>query len=314
MRHKEDILQEQLIAWLLGSGSVSLPKGIFALMDPLRLDFSDIGRLLYLLSLEGDLPAQDSHAQDAAMALSSRGLVQVSADGSKVYFEPFIRRILEVTGLKEEAPQQQPSLSQSYLDLVRTFEKEQGRFLSMKEKTDLSKAMQQYGWSADLTYEIYTFYLKNHRRRNYGFPFFAQMAHQAKVVDQASFASFCQQLDQKGRKTAEVLRRLGKYNNPSEAQKDMYAKWQHDWGFSHEMVLLATDDTVSADNPSFGYLDQVLAQWYEEGIKDPAAVQARRAEKAQAKSLRRRQPASSKTLRNRHLGSDGPRDFSHLEE
>lgn len=307
-------MQEQFIAWLLGGGSVSLPKALFALMDPLGLDFSDIGRLTYLLSLEGHLPEGDAHAQAAAMALSKRGFVRPSGDGKRVEFEPLVQRLLEVTGLREKTPEAQLPLAQSYVDLVKRFEQEQGRFLSLKEKGDLSKVMQQYGWSADLTYEIYDFYLKNHRRRNYGFSFFAQMAFQAKVQDKASFVEFCKHLDQDSRKAREVLRRLGKYNNPSEAQKEMYAKWQHTWGFSHELILMATDDTVSADNPSFGYLDQILAQWQEQGVRSPESVQQLRQTRKQTRSVKRQTKSSSKSLRNRHISSEGLRDFSHLEE
>lgn len=307
-------MQEHLLSWLLEGGSVSLPKRVFALMDSLGLDFSDIGRLLYLLSLEGSLPQGDHHAREAAMALAARGLVLPSGDGRRVDFGPFVSRILEVTGQKEKPQEKEASPSQAYVDLVKRFERDQGRFLSLKEKGDLSKVMQQYGWSADLTYEIYHFYLKNHRRRNYGFGFFAQMAFQAKVTDKESFADFCKHLDHNNRKTAEVLRRLGKYNNPSEVQKEMYAKWQHTWGFSHEMILMATEDTASADNPSFGYLDQILAQWHDQGISSPEEVAKMRQDRTQAKRVTRRRGASAKPLRNRHLDQEGSRDFSHLEE
>ena len=49
----------------------------------------------------------------------------------------------------------------------------------------------------------------------------------------------------------------------------MYLKWVNTWKFTHEMVLLAADDTINADNPSFGYMDTMLSNWRDLGLDSP---------------------------------------------
>lgn len=312
-------MQERLLSWFWEGGNVALPKRFFALMEPLGLSFDDLGKLCYLMSLEGQVDKSDRLAVSAAEQLFRKGLVSWSPDTGRLGYDPLTDRILEATGFGPPPQREDKPLTTAFADLIQRFEREQGRFLSSKEKNDLAKAMQKYAWSDELAYEIYSFYLKNYRRRAFEFPFFAQSAYSAKVTDSESFQAFCENLERDSRKVREVLRRLGKFNNPSEAQKEMYAKWHHTWGFSHALILLACDDTVSADNPSFGYLDQVLAQWRERNITNEADVKTMRAsrdaQRANTRKVVRTQKTSApKQLRNRLKSSDEPRDFSHLEE
>lgn len=54
-----------------------------------------------------------------------------------------------------------------------------------------------------------------------------------------------------------VLKKLGKYYSPSEAQVNLYRKWTREWHFSHEAIeaiLLKMDKT----DPNLGYVDRVL--------------------------------------------------------
>ena len=57
--------------------------------------------------------------------------------------------------------------------------------------------------------------------------------------------------------TREVLRRLGRKNNPSEDQMNLYRKWTEDWKFTHEAILEACAETAKGD-PNMGYLDGIL--------------------------------------------------------
>lgn len=311
-------MQGQLLSWFLEGGSVSVPKRLFALMEPLGLSFDDMGKLMYLLSLEGRVEDNNQLGVASSIYLEEKGFVTYDKAQQKISYEPLMNRILTVTGLQVTKPgdlKKKPALSRDIVDLINRFEKDQARFLSLKEKQELSKAMQQYNWSIDLLYHIYSFYLKNYRRQSYAFPFFAQMAYSAKVCDEDSFKKFCENLDKDSRKVRETLKRLGKYNNPSEGQKEMYAKWHHTWKFTHEMILLATDDTVSADNPSFGYLDQILASWRDQGITSPDEVVALRQEKNAKRKISRQQLGKAKTSPGNRLDNPGgARDLNYLEE
>ena len=57
--------------------------------------------------------------------------------------------------------------------------------------------------------------------------------------------------------TKKVLRRLGRYNPPSEGQVEMYRKWVQDWHFTPEEIEKACDQTAKGE-PSMGYVDGIL--------------------------------------------------------
>ena len=56
----------------------------------------------------------------------------------------------------------------------------------------------------------------------------------------------------------------------------MYLKWTNLWKFSHEMILLAADENIAADNPSFTYTDTILDNWRKEQLFTPEEVKLRK--------------------------------------
>ena len=64
-----------------------------------------------------------------------------------------------------------------------------------------------------------------------------------------------------------VLRRLGKRRLPSEEELSLYRKWIREWGFTPEAVLTACRETTAAGDPTFKYLDGILARLRQDGKK-----------------------------------------------
>ena len=56
-----------------------------------------------------------------------------------------------------------------------------------------------------------------------------------------------------------VLRRMGRRRLPSEDELALYRKWTGEWGYTQEGVLEACQKTTGAGEPSFKYLDTILA-------------------------------------------------------
>ena len=170
-----------------------------------------------------------------------------------------------------------------------------------------------YGWDSDLSYMVYDFYYTN-QRNHYSFLSFAQMAHNAGVNDTVSFKSFAGTLNYELTKVREVLRLLGKRNMPTEPQRALYAKWTHEWQFSHELIIMAIEDTTGADNPSMNYVDAILENWRRMGISRRDQVEAYRTKyKAQTSRQQKKSTGRKKTV-ERYVSAEGPRDFSNLEE
>lgn len=297
-----------------------MPKRLLGLMEPLGLDFDDLGKIIYLLYAGTDeVKSDDRYAIEAARTLHGKGLVNWYTDRETIDFSPMFDKIAAALGENSQKTELTSSdefntNQLNYAALVKKLEREQGKFLSLKEKQEIETAVQKYNWSYDLLYEIYMFYQKNFRRHTYDFAFFCQMAYGAKVEDSGGLARFIESLETTNTKVQEVLRRLGKYNNPTEKQKEMYLKWTNLWKFSHEMILLAADENIAADNPSFTYTDTILDNWRKEQLFTPEEVKLR---KENLQKKRQAMQEAKKMLKQKGKQDKFPstkRDLDYLTE
>ncbi len=311
--------KQNITAWFFEGGNISIPTRLLGLMEPLGLNFEDLGKITYLLYCgTGQVKNNDRYAVEAARTLHSKGLIHWFTDTESVDFSPMFDKISASLG---EQPQYMAEDSNSYTSselnfaqVVKKLEQTLGLFLTLRDKQNIQEAVQRYNWSYELVYEIYLKYYRDHRKA-YQFGFFCQMAYGAHVQDKKSFLAFADGLNTTVYKTTEVLRKLGKKNNPSEPQKELYLKWTASWKFSHEMIMLAVDETTSADNPSFNYLDAVLKEWMEKGITTPEALAAEKQrlerERARGKNAgAAKKPNASVTQKFKPEG----RDLSFLEK
>lgn len=313
-------MKQNLYAWFFEGGVVGVPKRLLGLMEPLGLDFDDLGKIIYLLYAGTDeVKSDDRYAIEAARTLHGKGLVNWYTDRETIDFSPMFDKIAAALGENSQKTELTSSdefntNQLNYAALVKKLEREQGKFLNLKEKQEIETAVQKYNWSYDLLYEIYMFYQKNFRRHTYDFAFFCQMAYGAKVEDSGGLARFIESLETTNTKVQEVLRRLGKYNNPTEKQKEMYLKWTNLWKFSHEMILLAADENIAADNPSFTYTDTILDNWRKEQLFTPEEVKLR---KENLQKKRQAMQEAKKMLKQKGKQDKFPstkRDLDYLTE
>lgn len=265
--------KQNFTAWLLENGFVGIPKNLIGFMEPLGLSFEDLGKLLYLFYCgPNQIKKNDKYAQTAAKTLEKKGLLIWYPDLEKVDFSPMFNTISENLGVSPVSVETAVTAEEiSYSDFIKKLEKQLARFLTVKEKVELEKAARRYNWSYDLLSELFIYYQKSFRRQ-YPFSFFAQLAYGAKVEDLISLAKFIENLNHTVYKVAEIKKRLGHKSYPTEIEKECYQKWANQWKFTHEMILLAVEQTIHATDPSFSYIDKVLENWYKEELKTPEAV------------------------------------------
>ena len=77
------------------------------------------------------------------------------------------------------------------------------------------------------------------------------------------------------------LRRL-----PTEPELAMYRKWTEEWGFDDAAVIKATEQTVSANNPSFSYLNGILERLRAKGTTSRKVERVLREENEDAAQVR----------------------------
>lgn len=311
--------KQNLTAWFFEGGAVSVPSRLLGLMEPLGLTFEDLGKILYLLYCGPDqIKNHDHYAVEAARTLHGKGLIHWFTDTETVDFSPMFDKISANLGETPQYVAGEGGFSTSelnYAQLVKKLEQHLGIFLTLRDKQNIQEVVQRYNWSYDLVYEIYALYYKQ-QRSAYEFGFFCQMAYGAQVRDKESFQRFTENLNTTTYKTTEVLRKLGQQGYPTEPQKELYFKWTARWKFSHEMVMEAVEETTSARNPSFKYMDAVLKDWLDRGILTPEALEYDRQEKEQAKEKEKAKSQKVHRLKSAVPQKFKPegRDLSFLEK
>ncbi|MGI6537524.1 MAG: DnaD domain protein [Caldicoprobacterales bacterium] len=71
--------------------------------------------------------------------------------------------------------------------------------------------------------------------------------------------------------TVTVLKYLGIHRSPSQAELELYKKWNN-WGFNLSAILFACRETTKIQAPTFAYLDKVLENMYKRNVITPEDV------------------------------------------
>jgi DNA replication protein DnaD len=74
---------------------------------------------------------------------------------------------------------------------------------------------------------------------------------------------------------AQLFEQCGKSEKPTASDRSLLAKWQKDWSFSTDLLILAASLSQTADK-KMPYMDAMLRAWHEQGISTPEAAQAAR--------------------------------------
>lgn len=301
-------MQDEILSWFLQGGSISIPKRLFGLMDALSLDLNDIGAIAYLLNIENQIEEQDFLGYQAAMQLEAKKIIDWDAGNRIFSFQPLFAQINEMSN-KDSTSRKNNEIN-CYSNLLKVIEQKDGHFLSEIDKKALMNVMQKYRWSIELIYETYHTYCQEHRRQYSNYEIFARMAAHAGVQTVNDFKNYHKNLNWDIHKVKEVLTQLGKFNAPTVAQKEYYIKWQKQWGFTHEVILMAADETINADNPSIGYLDKVLESWYKQGLKEASEILKFKKERSSQRIKMRTQ----RSIKNKSFENAEKRNFDWLEE
>lgn len=266
--------KNSLASWFFEGGAVAIPKKLIGLSEMIGLDHKDLGQITYILYCDNKIAKEDKFSMNAVRGLKRRGLISLDEGGDfyQVNFDPLFELIEKKLGInssneKDEKPEEKITLVEySYSDIIKKIEASLAIFLTIREKTTIQEVVQKYLWDYDLVAEMFIDYHKKFKRF-YVFEFYCQMAYGYNVKDMESLKKFQENFTNLDYKIVEVKKRLGHRRNYTEVEKEAYLKWTNLWKFPHEMVLLAVDQTLSAKDPTFGYLDSILDSWRKDSVK-----------------------------------------------
>lgn len=70
-----------------------------------------------------------------------------------------------------------------------------------------------------------------------------------------------------------VSKKLGLNRQLSQYEEAYIEKWVNDFGYNMPIIEIALKKTTSKSSPSFDYINKLLADWHDRGLKTPEAVQ-----------------------------------------
>ncbi len=87
--------------------------------------------------------------------------------------------------------------------------------------------------------------------------------------------------------------------------------WMEEMGMSSDVVALAIEETVqNAKTPSINYLEGVLRNWYNQGVRTVADLQ--RSKQARASALPQRSEGASNASAYEHIDRDAVRRWKEM--
>ena len=87
-----------------------------------------------------------------------------------------------------------------------------------------------------------------------------------------------------------IAKKLGKHNNLTQYESAYIENWVSNFGYDMDIIELALKRTVFKQNPTFEYINKLITDWHERGLKTPdqvtAFIEQRRKQEKNAKELK----------------------------
>jgi len=101
----------------------------------------------------------------------------------------------------------------------------------------------------------------------------AEAWNKNKIQSYSDLDSYYQKQEKLNIVKKSVSKKLGLNRQLTQFEDAYIEKWYVDYSFSQEIIDIALKKTTSKANPSFDYIDKILSNWHEHGLKTPVEVQ-----------------------------------------
>lgn len=139
--------------------------------------------------------------------------------------------------------------------------------ITLKEKQTLQEFNLKYGWSTDFILIFLQLIFEKGFNTIHMYKPIAKKVYESGVTTVDELIVFMDELDWVHHKVAEVKKSVGQYGGVTNPQREMYLKWNNEFKYNHQIIMRAAMETVRTNNPSFKYIDGILKDWHEKGVK-----------------------------------------------
>ena len=107
----------------------------------------------------------------------------------------------------------------------------------------------------------------------------------------------------------DIAKKLGRYNNLTQFEEDYIDKWMLDYNYNMDVINIALKKTTSKANPNFDYLDKLISDWYDRGLKTAEDV-----EKFLAEFKQKNKSAKDLEKKATNYNNYQKRDYTNLND
>lgn len=121
--------------------------------------------------------------------------------------------------------------------------------------------------------------------------------------------------DKKAKIIKFVKTELNLHKALTKPQERIVEKWIFDYQYDKEQIKLVIDKTINAQNAGFNYLDKIITEWYENGLKTPEEIINYEKENKEKMEEKRKQKNSNSTTNTVNSNNNnGNREQRNYEE
>ena len=132
---------------------------------------------------------------------------------------------------------------------------------------DIDVWFEKYGFEEDVMFSLFNYCYDRHALNKNYLVRVAENWHTRLIKTSCDLDSYFILYEKCNEIKKKISRKLGITRKLSEYEEAYVDKWVVDFGYEGNIIELALEKTTSKTNPSFDYINAILTQWHELGLK-----------------------------------------------
>jgi len=302
------------VQWLVDGGQVVVPVRLLQKLQILNIPPEKLGYLILALARNQEELTPEQKAKDRWLNLAlTEGWAAWEGEGEqkKVVFTPLWDRLnyawQQTLLANPESEKQSCKNDFDYAKIVKWLDKVRGCISATpQDKRYLQEFNLKFGWSTDFIIAFLELFFEKTNNRSHNYYYLAQKVYSNGIDTVGDLIRFMNEQDWTAYKVEEIKQYIGK-GPVTLGEKELYLKWQNQWKLSHELILKGAQSLTRTNRPSFNYLDKILEDWWQQGIKDP-----QEAEKALQSFAGGKAGKTRRSSGKRRVAPPGNRDLNKI--
>jgi DnaD/phage-associated family protein len=269
--------QGKFAQFISETGTVGVPVYLLEKARQLNISPESLGYLVLALDSQRRITDKEALSRDPWIrwALGEGWAVWDGQGASRrISFLPLWSRMYRLWIQEQEEKPVRPAGDFDYSKILKELDRMRGSLtVTLREQRFIQEMNLKYGWTTDFILTFFQLCFARGLSQIKDYKSIADKVYQGGVYTVGELAEFMNEIDWTRKKVEEVKRFLGQFGAATIPQRDLYVKWNQHWGMSHLLILRAAEETVRTNNPSFKYVDRVLEDWLQKGVRELSDVE-----------------------------------------